>query len=176
MRNILIAFGLLLGNAYCGSNEIAVILTPKGNQSETEQNKQVAKEFYSAFALDNWNTAKEFLTNNYEIEDADTLHTVTKSKFPAMSNDVKKRMKAYHDAFPGFTLKVDEVLAEGNKVLCRISLTGVHKGSFLGIEPTGKTIRFKIFSVLTMNDGQITHITELWNEFSVMKQLGYLLL
>jgi predicted ester cyclase len=68
------------------------------------------------------------------------------------------------------------MLADGNKVVARIQIQGVQRGSFLGIEPTNKPVVIKEFVILTIEGGKITHLNEVWNELGVMKQIGYIAL
>jgi len=71
---------------------------------------------------------------------------------------------------------VIEMVAEGNKVLARIQISGVQRGSFLGVEATNKPVIMKVFALLTINGGKISHLNESWNELGVMKQMGYIIL
>jgi predicted ester cyclase len=43
-------------------------------------------------------------------------------------------------AFPTFTFAVEDVIAEGDKVVSRNTVTGTHQGEYRGLPPTGKSV------------------------------------
>ena len=46
-------------------------------------------------------------------------------------------------AFPDLHFTLEEVIAEGDKVMSRALLRGTHRGDYLGIAPTGKPVAVK---------------------------------
>lgn len=52
--------------------------------------------------------------------------------------DVLRGMRA---AFPDLHFFVEEQIAEGDKVLTRFEWTGTHRGEFLGVPATGRSVR-----------------------------------
>ena len=46
------------------------------------------------------------------------------------------------DACPGFTMRIHNMFAEGDKVSCYLVYEGVHSRSFLGLPPTNKKVVF----------------------------------
>src|SRR5438093_11820701 len=50
----------------------------------------------------------------------------------------KQFIGMYLTAFPDLHLTVEEMIVEGDKVVCRLTASGTHQGAFLGIPPTGK--------------------------------------
>ncbi len=84
----------------------------------------------------------------------------------------REQIAAFHTAFPDLTATIDEQLAEGDRVMTRVTLRGVHTGDLLGLPPTGKPIELTIVEVHEWRDGQIS---DLWNSFHpvlVLAQLG----
>lgn len=59
------------------------------------------------------------------------------------------------EAFTGRRFTVDEILAQGEKVIARIFMTAVHAGHFAGNAPTGKTLRATQFREFRVIDGSI---------------------
>src|ERR687897_780026 len=53
---------------------------------------------------------------------------------------VRRGCFAYFQAFPDLHLSVDELIAEGDRVFCRSTMTGTHDGEYKGIPPTGRHI------------------------------------
>ena len=84
----------------------------------------------------------------------------------------REQIAAFHGAFPDLTATIDQQLAEGDRVMTRVTFRGNHTGDLLGLPPTGKPIELAIVEVHAWRDGQIA---ELWNSFHpvlVLAQLG----
>jgi steroid delta-isomerase-like uncharacterized protein len=50
----------------------------------------------------------------------------------------KRYMRAVRQAFPDFHNQVEELIAEGDRVVARLTYTGTHQGELLGIGATGR--------------------------------------
>ncbi|MGO4274930.1 ester cyclase [Paenibacillus sp. TAF58] len=59
------------------------------------------------------------------------------------------------EAFPDKHYSVEEVIAQGEKVIARIFMTGTHIGTFAGHLPTGNSIKATQFREFRIVDGQI---------------------
>lgn len=75
-------------------------------------------------------------------------------------------------AFPDFHAVIHWQTAEGNLVTTFKTYHGTHKGIFLGIEPTGKTIQFETVDAMRVVDGKITEHWGVANLYSLVGQLG----
>jgi steroid delta-isomerase-like uncharacterized protein len=75
---------------------------------------------------------------------------------------------------PDWHTAIDDLIAEGNKVVARITMTGTHTGNFWGIPATGKRVEFTGIYVVRIVNGKIV---EHWGEedgVSLLQQLGVL--
>jgi predicted ester cyclase len=63
--------------------------------------------------------------------------------------------KQMGEAFPDKHCTVDEIIAQEEKVIARIVMTGTHKGSFAGNPPTGKLINIIQFREFRVLEGKI---------------------
>jgi len=75
-------------------------------------------------------------------------------------------------AFPDAGTKVEELLAEGDRVVMRGTVTGTHKGSFMGAPPTGKSFKVATMSVFRIANGKIAEHWGVVDGTGVMQQLG----
>lgn len=75
-------------------------------------------------------------------------------------------------AFPDFHAVIHWQTADGNLVTTFKTYYGTHKGTFLGIEPTGKTIQFETVDAMRVVDGKITEHWGVANLYSLVGQLG----
>jgi steroid delta-isomerase-like uncharacterized protein len=76
--------------------------------------------------------------------------------------------------FPDYDIKVEEVIAEGNKVVLRFTFRGTNSGDYFGIPSTGKPVTMRFVEIFTVRDGQIAEIWHVANVLDVMQQLGFL--
>jgi predicted ester cyclase len=60
------------------------------------------------------------------------------------------------DAFPDFRPEIHWQTVDGDIVTTFKIYHGTHRGEFLGIAPTGKTIQFETVDAMRVRDGQIT--------------------
>ena len=85
---------------------------------------------------------------------------------------VKQLGAAFRTGFPDIHLTAQDEIAEGDKVVQRLTCTGTHKGVFMGIPPTGKQIAVTVIEIFRLVDGKIA---EQWVEadyLGLMQQLG----
>ena len=78
----------------------------------------------------------------------------------------------YLNAFPGMEITVDDIIAEGDKVVTRWSSVGKHKGELMGIPGTGKDVTVTGITIDRFAGGKIV---ESWGEFDLaglLMQLG----
>jgi predicted ester cyclase len=75
-------------------------------------------------------------------------------------------------AFPDLHVEVEDVIAEGDKVVSRNSVTGTHKGEYMGRPPTGKSITYNEIMICRFAGGRIAETWGVVDVFSQMKQLG----
>jgi steroid delta-isomerase-like uncharacterized protein len=74
-------------------------------------------------------------------------------------------------AFPDLHITVEDLIAEGDKVVSRNTVTGTHKGEHMGIPPTGKSIAYNEIFIIRFEGGRIA---ETWGVVDVLSQLRQL--
>lgn len=62
---------------------------------------------------------------------------------------------AIRSALPDARYEVDDLIAEGDKVVVRWRLLGTHKGAFGGIAPTGQSIALKGIAIYRVEGGKL---------------------
>jgi hypothetical protein len=66
----------------------------------------------------------------------------------------------------------DEIIAEGDRVVLRCTLTGTHEGPFMGIPPTGKRIEVTEIHIYRLKDGKAVEHRVGRDDLGAMRQLG----
>jgi predicted ester cyclase len=95
------------------------------------------------------------------------------TEFAAHLKDVIKKMRA---AFPDLRFEVHDILAEGDMVAARSTMTGTHEGRFeIGpfrdIKPTGRRVEWKHMHFFRWVDGKNTDLWHLMDTPGLMRQL-----
>ncbi len=75
-------------------------------------------------------------------------------------------------AFPDFHADIHWQAADGDLVTTYKTYHGTHQGTFLGVAPTGRVIRFETVDAMRVRDGKITEHWGVANLFSLLEQLG----
>jgi uncharacterized protein YhfF/predicted ester cyclase len=58
-------------------------------------------------------------------------------------------------AFPDLRIEIEDLIAEADKVVARMSFSGTHRGPFRGIPPTGRQVHFTAIRVYRIDHGMI---------------------
>jgi len=75
-------------------------------------------------------------------------------------------------AFPDIKIVVDDAFGAGDKVVLRWTATMTHRGEYLGMAPTGKTVRITGMTMTRIADKQIVEGWDNWDQLAMLKQLG----
>ena len=84
---------------------------------------------------------------------------------------VRRGCFSYFQAFPDLHLSIDELIAEGDRVFCRSTITGTHDGEYKGIPATGRHISSESAEVFRIDDGRFVVYWCLSNVAGLMRQL-----
>ncbi len=87
--------------------------------------------------------------------------------------EAKQFYSTYLSAFPDLNATVEDVIAEGDKVVTRWTIRGTHQGEIEEFgPPTGKQIEIKGITIHCIESGTIVEEWERYDNLSVMQQLG----
>jgi steroid delta-isomerase-like uncharacterized protein len=132
-----------------------------------ESNKALVRRFYDeVWAKGNLEVADELFADEYE------RHDFRESEPAAGPEGQKQIAGVFRAAFPDLTWEIDFLLADGDFVVGRWTAAGTHLGSWAGVEPTGRSMRFSAINVFRFSNGKVV---ELWNhrdDLGLMQQLG----
>ena len=74
-------------------------------------------------------------------------------------------------AFPDIRIIFEDIIIEGNKVVCRYYLTGTHKGDFGDLQPTGRQFKVNGMTEFSFRNGKIIERWNLVDMVSLKEQL-----
>ncbi len=76
-----------------------------------------------------------------------------------------EHVKVFEAAFPRYELLIDDIIAEGDKVVIRARARGRHEGEFAGIAPTGRQMETPALVMYRLEGGKIA---KFWIQADVM--------
>jgi len=68
---------------------------------------------------------------------------------------ISSEVARHRMAFPDWHEQVEDIIAEGDRVVIRFTSTGTHLGDFGGIPPTGRKITISEVAIYRLADGKI---------------------
>ncbi len=130
-----------------------------------EDNKAVVRRYRELHNQNRLDLLGEVLDSNFKP------HNMLPG-LPAGLEGARLAHQGFMAAFPDATATTDDLVADGDRVVERYTLTGTNTGSFMGAPATGKTIRTGSIAIYRLVGGKIV---EHWGEhdgLGVMMQLG----
>jgi steroid delta-isomerase-like uncharacterized protein len=131
----------------------------------TEENKELVRRYQEAYNTNNMDVLDEILA-------PDLISHSLMPGLPPGRESLRQLQQLTLAAFPDFHTTIEDLIAEGDKVVARCTTRGTHKGEFLGTPPSGKPFTFTWISIFRIADGKIV---EHWGEEDALgwlQQLG----
>jgi steroid delta-isomerase-like uncharacterized protein len=89
------------------------------------------------------------------------------------SEEAKQFIARYKSAFPDMNVTVEDVIAEGDKVVSRWTIRGTHQGEIEEFgPPTGRQVELEGLTLHRIEGGQIVEEWDRYDNLSFMQQLG----
>jgi steroid delta-isomerase-like uncharacterized protein len=123
--------------------------------------------------LDASNTGDEqlMLTTIDEIFESDARIRTPVPLHTTGAQAMKDVFTVLHRAYPDLHIEVEDLIEEGDKLVARNKVTGTHRGEYMGLAPTGKSVEYNEIFILRFEDGRIA---ETWGVVDVLSQLRQL--
>jgi len=132
-----------------------------------EENKAAVRRFYEeVWGKGNLDVADELSVENF------VDHNPVDPNLPPGIEGFKQIVPMFRTAFPDLQFTVEDLIADGDKVVSRLTIRATHKGEFMGILPTGKQATITAIDIVRIVDGKMV---ERWGEvdmFRLMQELG----
>jgi len=114
-----------------------------------EDNKAIARRFIQVWSDENLDTVEELAAPSLVVR-YPTIPEVIRG-----SREFRHVLAGFRSAFPDSSLRVEEEIAEGEKVVIRWNFSGTHKGSLLGVPATGKKVSWTGMTIYRIVDGKV---------------------
>ena len=97
---------------------------------------------------------------------------------PGMNNrgpdSTRQIVRMLRTAFPDLHFTIEDLVAEGDTVAGRVTMSGTHLGPFQGIPPTGRSFQQAQMYFVRFRDGKAIEHRAVRDELGMMRQLGVL--
>ena len=131
----------------------------------SEQNKTLARRWFEdLFSRGNLDAANEILS-------AEFVDHLTHEDERGLE-ELKHYVGIYRNAFPDIQDIVEDIVAEGDKVVVRWLSSGTHQGEFMGVAPTGRHVTFTGMRLFRIADNKIVESWVNIDERGLQEQLG----
>jgi predicted ester cyclase len=126
-----------------------------------EESKQLVRRFYAeVVGGGDYSNLDSFVATDYVDHNA-----AEGGRGPEV---VRTHLEAIRRTLPNFTVQIEDVFAEGDYVITRVTGRGTHLGEWMGIKSTGREVRLKGINIDRVEGGQIA---EHWGEADTIGML-----
>jgi steroid delta-isomerase-like uncharacterized protein len=137
--------------------------------TEVARNKEALRRFHDAVSTGD---AEIIARTIDEVVDPDVLIGTPLPIETKGAQALKEVFAVLHRAFPDLHIEIEDVIAEGDRVVTRNTVTGTHRGEYMGLAPTGKSITYKEILIARFADGRVAETWAVVDVLSQMRQLG----
>lgn len=131
----------------------------------TEENKAVANRIVEAINQQNWSMFDELVA-------ADAVDHAAPPGMPPTRETAKQFLSACFAAFPDYHYTIDYTVAEGDKVMQRLTANGTMKGDFMGMSATGKRATWTESHIARIANRKLAEHWANIDQVGMMQQLG----
>ncbi len=151
----------------CQDKEAMAELEAMKAQAEVEeQNKELIRNLYEHWHSRNIDALTEMHAPNAKYNHPSAGAT------PVPFEKALEGIQMYWQAFPDLTLTVEDIIAEGDKVVVRFIGRGTHQGDLGGIPATGLKTEAGAIEIFHIEGGKIVKVWEISDTLGIMRQLG----
>ncbi|HEV3421163.1 MAG TPA: ester cyclase [Candidatus Acidoferrum sp.] len=84
----------------------------------------------------------------------------------------RRQVERFLTGLPDLHFEVDDTITEKDKLVVYWTITGTHRGEFLGVPPTNKKVSFSGITINQIRNGKIIESTVIWDGLGLLEQFG----
>lgn len=131
----------------------------------TEENKAIARRCMDAITQKNFIAIDQMYAPTYVRHDPDSPHVHSRE-------DYRQYLAGLCTVFPDLRFTVEDLVAEGENVVCRFSVQGTHSYPWRGIPATGKQVMITGINISHIVENKVVEDWFNTDIFSLAQQLG----
>ena len=132
----------------------------------SEESKAIVLRWFAELDRGNLDIVEELIAEEY------VDHNPALPNLPPGREGVRQYVRILKAAFPDALHVIDDIIADGNKVMTRVTAHGTFLGECIGYQPTGRTVEISGIAVHRIENGRLI---EHWAHADIagfMQQLG----
>ena len=131
----------------------------------TQENKAIAKQAIEAINAGDFSRLESLVA-------PDGVDHAVPPGMPPTRDSAIQFLTTFKAAFPDLHYTVEDVIAEGDRVVQRSTARGTMKGDFLGMPATGKNASWGEVHILRIENGKIVEHWASVDQLGMLQQLG----
>jgi steroid delta-isomerase-like uncharacterized protein len=133
--------------------------------SGIKRNKAVIRRF-----VEEVQNKKDFTVYD-ELTDPEFVNLSAPPGVPADSEGGRMWLSTFANAYPDSEFTIDDMVAEGDRVVTKKTLRGTHTSEFGGIPATGKRVTLQYVDIMRVREGRIVEHWASMDQLSWLQQL-----
>ncbi len=112
------------------------------------------------------------LDGHLEVYSPSVIHHGFSSRIRPGVPGLRDHYTALLKGFPDARVDIEDILADGEKVVHRFTFNGTHRGEFLKVPATGKAVRASGVHIHLFNGGKCVEVWQILDTFAFLSQIG----
>jgi C-1 hydroxylase len=130
----------------------------------SQENRELVRRWFEALSRHDADSVADMVT-------VDFVHNSSTNQG---RDGVRAELDYWFSAFPDASVSVEDLIAEGDRVVARVTSSGTHGGEFMGSPATGKRISVQEVDIFRIENDRIAEAWAAVDFFGVLTQLGLL--
>jgi predicted ester cyclase len=139
-----------------------VSLSARGKRTRKEEMKMSAEENKAVVRREQ----AELWNHTGDLDAAEELYAA------GQAEAAKQEAAIFRQGFPDVISAIEDLIAEGDKVVARWRSRATHQGDYLDIAPTGNEVEFTGISFYRIEGGKIAQSWNIEDKLGLMRQIG----
>jgi steroid delta-isomerase-like uncharacterized protein len=131
-----------------------------------EENREIVRRFWAVWEEGNIGLVDDLVGTDY------VNHNPGMPNQPEGPEGIKAVVSMFRAGMPDLRVVIEDVIAEGDKVVMRYRIEGTHEGELFGVPPTGRRISIESITVERVSGGKIREHWRVTDTLEMMQQLG----
>ncbi len=130
----------------------------------SQENKELVRRWFEALSRHDVESVADMVAEDF-------IHNSSTNQG---RDGVRGELDYWFSAFPDASLSLEDLIADGDRVVARVTTTGTHGGEFMGAAATGKRISVEEVDIFRIENGRIAEAWAAVDFFGMLTQLGLL--
>lgn len=132
-----------------------------------EENKAVIRRYIEVgWSTGDMGAVADAVDPGYRRHQPNMAMTVESEK------ELEQLIGMYRAGVPDLDIKIEHMVAEGDRVVTRVICRGTHSGELAGIPPTGKSVDFTATDIFQMAGGKVVESWHNVDDLGLLQQIG----